>query len=88
MAVVAATVEARLDGQHAAYAAQRYSPRPLTEGERWTADALAELRRGGYRTGAWLTFLGDSLERSRATRRSRPLLARQARAWGGFGALA
>src|SRR5262245_27868431 len=28
--------------------AQLYSPRPLTEGERWTADALLELRGAGY----------------------------------------
>jgi hypothetical protein len=28
---------------------QRYAPRPLTEGERWTVDALFELRRARFR---------------------------------------
>jgi phosphatidylglycerophosphate synthase len=69
-------------------AAQRYSPRPLTDGERWTAEALLELRRGGYRPRAWLRFLRSSLERSRDTRRTRPLLARQGRRWGACGAVA
>ena len=32
-----------------ASAAARYSPRPLTDGERWTADALPELQRAGGR---------------------------------------
>jgi phosphatidylglycerophosphate synthase len=70
------------------FAAERYSPRPLTDGERWTADALLELRRGGYRAPAWRRFLGRSLERSRATRRARPQLARQAGRWGVAGASA
>jgi phosphatidylglycerophosphate synthase len=69
-------------------AAQRYSPRPLTEGERWTADALIDLRVGGYSPDAWRRFVCNSLERSTATRRDRPLLARQARRWGVTGALA
>jgi hypothetical protein len=63
-------------------AAQRYSPRPLTDGERWTAEALAQLRRRRYRPAAWLAFLAGSLERSRASRSQRPALARQAGAWG------
>jgi hypothetical protein len=29
-------------------ASQRYSPRPLTDGERWTAEPLAKLRRRRY----------------------------------------
>ncbi len=60
----------------------------LTEGERWTAQALRGLRRDEYRPAAWLRFVRISLERSRATRRARPALARQARAWGTSGALA
>jgi phosphatidylglycerophosphate synthase len=68
--------------------AQRYSPRPLTAGERWTAQALGALRAGGYSPRAWRTFLADSLERSRATRRARPELARQATAWAVAGAAA
>ena len=63
-------------------AAQRYSPRPLTDGERWTAEALAQLRRRRYRPAAWIAFLAGSLERSRASRSQRPALARQAGAWG------
>jgi phosphatidylglycerophosphate synthase len=77
-----------LDRTQAIPAAQRYSPRLLTEGERWTAEALLELRRGRYRRRAWRRFLRSSLERSRAVRRSRPLLARQGRRWGAGGALA
>lgn len=66
--------------------AQRYSPRPLTEGEVWTAEVLGELRRRRFRAGAWWAFLGRSLERSRASRAQRPALARQAAAWGLAGA--
>ena len=80
-------MEIELDAQPRRSAAQHYSPRPLTEGERWTADALLELRRGGYRAHAWLRFLRNSLERSRATRGSRPRLARQSRRWGAYGGL-
>ncbi|MGI8507677.1 MAG: CDP-alcohol phosphatidyltransferase family protein [Solirubrobacteraceae bacterium] len=75
-------------GQPLRSSAQHYSPRPLTEGEQWTADALAELRRGGYRPHAWRGFLRSSLTRSRTTRASRPGLARQSRRWGAYGALA
>jgi hypothetical protein len=64
------------------------SPRPLTKGERWTADALLELRRGGYLPTGWRRFLRRSLERSNATRAQRPQLASQARRWGVVGALA
>jgi hypothetical protein len=69
-------------------ASQAYSPRPLTDGERWTAQALHDLRRRGYRPAAWQLFLADSLARSRDTRRARPALARQARSWGLRGAVA
>jgi phosphatidylglycerophosphate synthase len=65
---------------------QRYAP--LTEGERRTVEALVELRRAGYRPAAWVRFVDGSLERSRATRRERPRLARQGRRWGAFGAAA
>lgn len=68
--------------------AQRYSPRPLTGGERWTAQELAKLRRRRYRPGAWVAFLGSSLERSAVSRRARPGMARQARRWGTGGAIA
>ncbi len=68
--------------------AERYSPRPLTDGERWTAEALGDLRRGRYSPGAWAAFLFNSLERSRATRSERPELARQAAIWGVAGAAA
>jgi phosphatidylglycerophosphate synthase len=69
-------------------AAARYSPRPLTEGERWTADALAALRRRRYRPGAWRGFIRDSLARSRESRAQRPALARQAARWGAAGGTA
>ena len=68
------------------HAAQRYSPRPLTEGELWTADALTALRRAGHAASAWRAFLSSSLARSRATARGRPELRRQAAAWGAAGA--
>jgi phosphatidylglycerophosphate synthase len=67
---------------------ERYSPRPLTDGERWTARELALLRRRGYRPRAWAAFVRSSLERSDASRRERPRVARQARAWGAAGGLA
>ena len=67
-------------------AAQTYSPRPLTDGERWTAEALLELRRGGYRFPAWLRFVNRSLERSSRARQAAPGLTRQARGWGVIGA--
>jgi phosphatidylglycerophosphate synthase len=66
-------------------AAARYSPRALTDGERWTADALAALRRRRYRPAAWRAFMRDSLARSRASRAQRPALARQAARWGEAG---
>jgi phosphatidylglycerophosphate synthase len=69
-------------------AAARYSPRPLTEGEQWTAEALTALRRRRYRPRAWAAFLRESQARSRATRAQRPALARQAAGWGVAGGLA
>jgi phosphatidylglycerophosphate synthase len=66
-------------------AAQAYSPRPLTDGERWTVDALVELRVGGYRPRAWLRFVDRSLERSAQARRARPEMAMQVRRWTGVG---
>jgi len=62
-------------------AGQADSHLPLTAGERWTEEALSDLRRRGYRPGAWRLFLGDALARARDTRRARPALARQSRAW-------
>lgn len=81
-------VDDELERQRAVAAAQRYSPRSLTDGERWTVEALLDLRRDGYRPRAWVRFLGSSAERARATRRARPLLTRQARRWGAGGAIA
>jgi len=66
--------------------AQRYSPRPLTDGERWTAEALGRLRHRRYVPHAWLAFLRDSLQRSQSTRHARPVIARQACGWGAAGA--
>ena len=69
-------------------AAERYSPRDLTDGERWTAIELGSLRAQRYRPSAWTTFLAHSLRRSAETRRARPVLARQARRWGMLGGVA
>jgi phosphatidylglycerophosphate synthase len=69
-------------------AGQGPSPGPPTEGQRWTADALLELRRSRYRPSAWRHFIARSLQRSNETRRTRPELARQARLWGLAGAVA
>jgi phosphatidylglycerophosphate synthase len=70
------------------FAAQRYSPRPLTDGERWTAEELSKLRIRRYRPRAWIAFARSSFARSTASRDARPLMARQARAWGLAGAAA
>ncbi len=85
---VAVTEQADPTGADIRCAAQRYSPRPLTDGERWTAEALAKLRRRRYRPSAWVAFLRSSLERSTENRRERPRMARQARVWGVGGAAA
>lgn len=68
--------------------AQAHSPRPLTEGERWVAEALLDLRRERYRPAAWGRFIERSLQRAAEARRDRPRLARQARIWGLSGAAA
>ena len=67
-------------------AAQAYSPRPLTDGERWTVEALFQLRRCGYRPAAWMRFIRKSLQRSAQARNARPQMARQADRWGAVGA--
>lgn len=67
--------------------AQAYSPRPLTDGERWTAQALGALRAGRYAPDAWARFVRDSLQRADSARRERPRLARQGRRWGLTGAV-
>ena len=69
-------------------AAERYSPRALSDGERWTAIELASLRAQRYRPSAWTAFLAHSLRRSAETRKARPVLARQARRWGLLGGVA
>ena len=83
MSDVAIDVNAERERRRLPAITQRYPP--LTEGERRTFEALVELRRAGYRPGAWVRFVDGSLERSRATRREWPLLTRQGRRWGAFG---
>jgi hypothetical protein len=85
---VAIELDAERERPRLSASAHRDGHRPLTDGERRTVQALVELRRAGYRPRAWVQFVDGSLERSRATRWGRPLLARQARQWGGFGAAA
>ena len=55
---------------------------PLTEGQRWSRELLADLRAERYRPEAWAELIARSLKRARATRRERRALARQARSWG------
>ncbi len=43
----------------------------MTDGERWTREALAALRADGYAPGAWWRFLGASHGRAAATRADR-----------------
>jgi phosphatidylglycerophosphate synthase len=54
----------------------------MTDGEVWTAEALAELRARRYTPMAWVRFIGASRERAAESRRVRPKMARQARRWG------
>lgn len=56
-----------------------------TEGERWAAGALADLRAGRFTPAAWIRFLAASVRRSGEDARRRPDLARQALAWGALG---
>src|SRR5215218_990581 len=60
----------------------------VTEGERWTREALHRLRSGGYRQRDRVSFLAESLQRAAETRRARPGLASQSRRWGTAGAAA
>lgn len=78
---------ATLGANDAQAVAQAYSPRALTEGERWTAQALSDLRVGAYRPRAWMRFVASSLERSAQARVEHPALAAQGRRWGLGGAL-
>ena len=59
----------------------------MTEGERWTRDALQALRAADYAPAAWGRFLAASHGRAAASRAARPQLTRQARAWMAIGAL-
>jgi phosphatidylglycerophosphate synthase len=68
--------------------AQARAPRPLTEGERWTVDALAELRARRFRPRAWRRFLERSLRRSAEARAARAEMAAQARRWAAIGGAA
>jgi phosphatidylglycerophosphate synthase len=60
----------------------------MTDGERWARDALLALRDAGFRRAAWWRFLAASFARASQTRRARPALARQARAWSATALLA
>jgi phosphatidylglycerophosphate synthase len=40
----------------------------VTDGERWTRDALAELRAAGFRPRAWRRFVGASFDRAQEQR--------------------
>ncbi len=88
MGSMAASAERDRAGEDPTLAWQRYSPRALTDGERWTARDLATLRHRHYRPGGWVAFLRSSLARSAQARRERPEMARQARVWGAWGAVA
>jgi phosphatidylglycerophosphate synthase len=53
----------------------------MTAGERWAADELLALRASAFRPAAWQRFLSASFRRATESRRARPNVARQARAW-------
>ncbi len=53
----------------------------LTDGERWTEDQLTQLRAARWRPRAQFAFLVAAQARANSTRRRRPALARQERAW-------
>lgn len=58
----------------------------MTAGERWARDELARLRTRRFAPRAVGAFLSASQQRARATRRSRPGLARRAACWEVTGA--
>jgi phosphatidylglycerophosphate synthase len=62
------------------------SDRPLTEGEQWARDELAQLLARRFTLPAVARFLWSSSVRSAQIRRSRPELARRAWSWAGLGA--
>lgn len=57
----------------------------MTDGERWAARELAALRANGFTLPAWGRFVSESSRRAAQTRRRRPALVRQARAWSAAG---
>ncbi len=57
----------------------------MTAGEHWAADQLQALRAAHFTGSAWWRFLVASWHRAGETRRARPALARQARAWSATG---
>jgi phosphatidylglycerophosphate synthase len=61
---------------------------PLTEGERWAREQLAELLRRRFTPPAIAAFLAASQRRANDVRRARPELARQAWTWSAGGAAA
>lgn len=60
----------------------------MTSGEDWAAEELGALLDGRFGPAAWTRFLRASFCRAAETRRARPQLARQARAWSRVGLLA
>lgn len=57
----------------------------MTAGERWTREALADLRGEGFRLGAWRRFVARSLVRAREQRQARTRQHRQTLALAGTG---
>lgn len=53
----------------------------MTAGQLWASEQLNALRAGRFGPGPWARFLAASFRRATDTRRERPRLARQARAW-------
>jgi phosphatidylglycerophosphate synthase len=60
----------------------------MTAGEAWARDELLALRAAGFRPATCNRFLAASFARAADTRRARPALTRQARAWSAAALLA
>ncbi len=60
----------------------------MTEGERWTREALAELRAARFVPRAWVQFLSRSFARANVRRRERPRAFRELLLLGAAGLLA
>lgn len=59
----------------------------MTEGERWTRELLARLRRSGFRPSGWGQFVAHSFVRARETRRRRRREHRETLAIGAIGSM-